>query len=78
MSSDELAAARDEMRTSYAAAHDAEPDAKLAVEEASHAYLPYRDAEVALYERLHPGARDMLVLMLGREHAAHLCGTVPP
>jgi len=75
---EELASARETLRDRLAAAEGAEPEAKQAVAAASHAFLPYRDAEIALYERLHPGSRAAVTLMLGREHAAHLCGTIPP
>jgi hypothetical protein len=78
VTSEDLAAARDETLRAFSAAHDAEPEAVEAVEAASKTWLAYRGAEIALYERVHPGSRDAVILLLGREHAKDLCGTVPP
>jgi hypothetical protein len=75
---EDLASARDEVERALSVARHAEPNAAEAVDAAEKAWSPYRDAELAFYERMFPGSRDAVTLLLEREHAKDLCSSVPP
>ncbi len=78
VTSDELRSTREQIERTSSTARDAEPEAPAAVDDAIKAWIPYFEAELALYERVSPNSRDSVTVLLGQEHAADLCASVPP
>jgi len=60
-------------RAKRAILEDAEPEVKKALDAEEAAWLAYRDAEVALYETLHAGARTSVTNELAAARAEMLC-----
>lgn len=48
---------------------DSEPEVPKAVDAEELAWIIYRDAEIALYEAVHPGAHDAAAFVVATEHA---------
>ena len=73
-SAEERASARQDLVHALSALRqDADPEVVTALRAEEEAWLTYREAEAALYEQLHPGARDAIALELALEHARSMC-----
>ena len=76
MSPSDRETARTDLARTFKALSENQPDVMTAIETEEKAWRAYRDAEADLYEKLHPGARDAILVELAIEHVRAIEGMV--